>query len=37
MGLALQEYLPVSQAARVAARLSGVDRRELYQRLSAGT
>jgi len=36
MALALQEYLSVSQAARVAARLSGADRRELYQRLSAG-
>ncbi len=35
MGQALQEYLSGSQAARIAARLCGVDRRELYQRLSA--
>jgi len=35
MGLALQEFVSVSQAARVAAKLCGVDRRELYQRLSA--
>jgi 16S rRNA (cytidine1402-2'-O)-methyltransferase len=34
MGHALQEYLSGSQAARVAARLFGVDRRELYQKLS---
>jgi len=34
MGHALQEYLSGSQAARVAARLYGVDRRELYQKLS---
>ena len=34
MGLALQEFLSVSQAARVAAKLCGVDRRELYTRLS---
>lgn len=34
MGRALQEFLSGSQAARVAAKLCGVDRRELYQRLS---
>lgn len=34
MGHALQEFLSGSQAARVAAKLCGVDRRELYQRLS---
>jgi len=34
MGKALQEFISGSQAARVAARLCGVDRRELYQRLS---
>jgi len=34
MGIALQEFLSGSQAARVAAKLCGVDRRELYQRLS---
>ncbi len=34
MGLALQEFLSISQAARVAARLCNVDRRALYQRLS---
>jgi 16S rRNA (cytidine1402-2'-O)-methyltransferase len=34
MGHALQEYLSGSQAARVAAKLCGVDRRELYQKLS---
>ena len=30
LGSALQEYLSVSQAARVAARICGVSRRELY-------
>ena len=35
MATALQEYLSDSQAARVAARLVGVDRRALYQKLSA--
>jgi 16S rRNA (cytidine1402-2'-O)-methyltransferase len=34
MGEALQEFLSGSQAARVAAKLCGVDRRELYQRLT---
>ena len=33
LGLALQEYLSMSQAARVAARVCGVSRRELYERL----
>jgi 16S rRNA (cytidine1402-2'-O)-methyltransferase len=35
MGLALQEFLSVSQAARVAAKLCAVDRRELYRLLSS--
>ena len=35
MGLALQEFISASQAARVAARLCGVDRRRLYRLLSA--
>jgi 16S rRNA (cytidine1402-2'-O)-methyltransferase len=34
MGHALQEFLSLSQAARVAARLCAVERRELYQKLS---
>jgi len=34
MGVALQEFVSVSQAARVAAKLCGVDRRRLYQLLS---
>lgn len=34
MGLALQEFLSISQAARAAAKLCNVDRRELYRRLS---
>ena len=34
MGLALQEFLSLSQAARVAARVCKVDRRALYQLLS---
>ena len=33
LGHALQEYLPISQAARVAARVCGVSRRELYDHL----
>jgi len=33
LGRALQEYLSISQAARVAARVCGVSRRELYERL----
>lgn len=35
LGLALEEFLSGSQAARVAARLHDVDRRELYQRLAS--
>jgi 16S rRNA (cytidine1402-2'-O)-methyltransferase len=35
MGRALQEYLSLSQAARVAAKLCGADRRVLYQLLSS--
>lgn len=34
MGHALQEFLSLSQASRVAARLCAVDRRELYQLLA---
>ena len=33
LGRALLEFLPGSQAARVASRLCGVDRRELYRKL----
>jgi 16S rRNA (cytidine1402-2'-O)-methyltransferase len=33
LGQALQEYLSISQAARVAARVCGVSRRELYDRM----
>ena len=33
MAKALLEYLPASQAARVAAKLNGVSRRQLYQKL----
>lgn len=33
MALALMEYLPASQAARVAAQLNGVPRRDVYQLL----
>lgn len=33
MAVALLEYLPVSQAARVAAKLNNVSRREIYQQL----
>jgi 16S rRNA (cytidine1402-2'-O)-methyltransferase len=36
MGHALQEFLSLSQASRVAARLCAVDRRELYRLLSRG-
>jgi len=35
LGSALLEYISVSQASRVAARLHGVDRRQLYELLSA--
>jgi len=35
LGVALQEFISVSQAARVAAKLCAVDRRRLYQLLSA--
>ena len=35
LGIALQEFLSVSQAARVAAKLHGIDRRSLYDVLSA--
>jgi 16S rRNA (cytidine1402-2'-O)-methyltransferase len=35
LGLALEEFLSGSQAARVAAKLCQVDRRELYQRLKS--
>ena len=33
LGRALQEHLSMSQAARVAAKVCGVSRRELYARL----
>jgi 16S rRNA (cytidine1402-2'-O)-methyltransferase len=36
MAVALQEYLSASQAARVAARLCGVSRRDLYALIDAG-
>lgn len=36
LGSALQEYLSVSQAARVAARIYGVSRRELYVLMGQG-
>jgi 16S rRNA (cytidine1402-2'-O)-methyltransferase len=36
MAAALQEYLSASQAARVAARLCGVSRRDLYALIDAG-
>jgi 16S rRNA (cytidine1402-2'-O)-methyltransferase len=37
MSLALLEFLPASQAARVAARLSNVSRRDVYKMLEART
>ena len=36
LGSALQEYLSVSQAARVAARICSVSRRELYELMEQG-
>ena len=36
LGAALQEYLSVSQSARVAARICGVSRRELYGLMEQG-
>ncbi len=36
LGVALQEYLSLSQAARVAARIFGVSRRELYALMERG-